>query len=73
MKERRLIGAMAVGLSRIGKEIRIAQMLIEKRAEIPPEMLTCPTTDLKKLLKMSAKPLSCKTCNDYVVGQDIED
>lgn len=48
----RLVGVCGLGaMSKVAKEVRVAQMLIEKNAQLSAEALADPNTKLKQLLK----------------------
>lgn len=46
-----LLAASGIGTESIGKEIRVAEMMIEKKAKPAPESLRDPKTKLKSLLR----------------------
>jgi 3-phenylpropionate/trans-cinnamate dioxygenase ferredoxin reductase subunit len=49
--EGRVVGVSGVGPSALGRDLRVGQMMVERRLSPDPELLTDPATKLKTLLR----------------------
>jgi 3-phenylpropionate/trans-cinnamate dioxygenase ferredoxin reductase subunit len=63
LKVGQLVGASAFGpIGKVARQIRLAEMLIAKRAHPPPAALANPAVKLKSLL--AAEPVACQRSPD---------